>query len=163
MNLTRCLGLGMILLSAALVGCPDAGKKAEKDGGKKIVVTKEDDHGPHGKGPNGGTVFDLGKFHAEFTVDHDKKQCALLILGADEKTPSHIVAKDLTVNTKETKTKDGKVVPPMTIKMAAADEKDGNASKYVGTDPGLSNVAEFEGTVLGEINGKPSKGNFKED
>jgi hypothetical protein len=163
MTPTRCFGLGMLILSAALVGCPDSSKKAEKDGGKKIVVTKEDDHGPHGKGPNGGTVFDLGKFHAEFTVDHAKKECTLLILGTDEKTIQEIAAKDLTVSTKETKTKEGKTVPPMTIKMAAANEKDGKASKYVGTDPGLGNVADFEGVVQGEINGRPSKGNFKEE
>ena len=42
------------------------------------------------------------------------------------------------------------------------DEKDGKASKFVGTDPGLGNVAYFEGTVLGMINGKASEGEFKE-
>jgi hypothetical protein len=31
------------------------------------------------------------------------------------------------------------------------------------TYPGLGNVADFEGTVLGEIDGKPSKGEFKEE
>ena len=31
-------------------------------------------------------VFDLGKYHAEFTVDHDKKECTVLVIGADEKT-----------------------------------------------------------------------------
>jgi hypothetical protein len=42
------------------------------------------------------------------------------------------------------------------------DEKDGKASKFVGTDPGLGNVADFEGTVIGEIGDKPSQGAFKE-
>ena len=42
----------------------------------------------HGAGPNGGVVFDLGKYHAEFTVDHHKKECMVLVLGANEKTPT---------------------------------------------------------------------------
>ena len=56
----------------------------------------------------------------------------------------------------------GKVVPPMTIALKPVDAKDGKASKFVGTDPGVGNVADFEGIVLGEIDGKPSKGEFKE-
>jgi hypothetical protein len=131
---------------------PDAGKAA-----------KADDHA-HGKGPNGGVVFDLGKYHAEFTVDHDKKECTILIVSEDDKDakPAPVAAKEFTLTTKESKTKDGKAVPAMTIKMLAKDEKDGKAAKFVGTDPGLGNVADFEGTVMGEIDGKPSKGTFKE-
>ncbi len=44
----------------------------------------------------------------------------------------------------------------MMNKMLPKDEKNGEATKYIGTDPGLGNVADFEGTVLGEIDGKPS-------
>lgn len=50
----------------------------------------------------------------------------------------------------------------MTITMKAQDAASGKASKFVGTDPGLGNVADFEGTVMGEIDGKPSQGEFKE-
>ena len=107
-------------------------------------------------------VFDLGKFHAELDIKHPKKEMYILILGNDEKTPVAVAAKDLTVVTKEAKGKNGEVVKAMTIKLKPVDEKDGKASKFVGTDPGLGNVADFEGTVLGEIDGKPSKGEFKE-
>jgi hypothetical protein len=158
--------LGLLLAASLMVaGCgqPD-GKKADdkKAGGNKDGGKKEADHA-HGKGPNGGVVFDLGKYHAEFTVDHDKKECTVLVLGNDEKTPTPVAAKELTVTTKETKTKDGKVVAPMTIKMVPKDEKDGKATKFVGTDPGLGNVADFEGTAIGEIGGKPAQGEFKEE
>jgi hypothetical protein len=140
-----------------LVGCgPEGGSRGTGKGG-----TKEEEHA-HGKGPNGGVVFDLGKYHAEFTVDHGKKECTILTLGADEKTPTPVAAKELTLTTKQTKTEDGKVVPPMTIKMLPKDEMDGKATKFVGTDPGLGNVADFEGTVVAEIDGKPSQGEFKE-
>ena len=36
------------------------------------------------------------------------------------------------------------------------------AALLTGTDPGLGDVADFEGTVVGEIDGKPSQGEFKE-
>ncbi|AWM36527.1 hypothetical protein GobsT_56610 [Gemmata obscuriglobus] len=160
MRYTNLFGLGILTAALALTGCENKGDPT-KSGDKKS--SHADDHA-HGKGPNGGVVFDLGKYHAEFTVDHDKKQCTVLLLGGDEKTPKAVSADEFILTTKETKTKDGKVVPPMTIKLAppAGEAKDGKASKFVGTDPGLGNVADFEGTVAGEIAGKPSSGEFKE-
>lgn len=156
-------GFGLLLAALTTLGCSDqtGTPPSAKDKGSAKDVGKKDDHA-HGQGPNGGVVFDLGKHHAEFTVDHDKKECMILVLGDDEKTPTKVAAKELNLTTKETKTKDAKVVPPMTIKMLPKDEADGKASKFVGADPGLGSVADFEGTVLGEIDGKPSQGTFKE-
>jgi hypothetical protein len=156
MMLTILRGVVLTAVALAVAGC-DKGSPVDKKSGEK-----KPDH-VHGKGPNGGTVFDLGKFHAEFTVDHGKKECMLLILGDDETTPVPVIAKDLTVTTKETKTKDGKTVAPMTIQMTAKDTKDGKATRYVGTDPGLGNEAEHEGAVTGVLDGKPSQGTFKEE
>ncbi len=162
MKYAKTLGLGLLVATLMVAGCsqpsttpPAKDKGAEKDGGKKKEHI-------HGEGPNGGVVFDLGKHHAEFTVDHDKKECTIFILGNDEKTPKAVAAKELTLTTKPTKTKDGKVVPPMTIKLLPKDESGGKAMKFVGSDPGLGNVADFAGTVLAEIDGKPSQGEFKE-
>jgi hypothetical protein len=160
MKYAKLLGLGMLITALAVMGCgqqkPDTSKAEDKSGGK------EEGH-PHGPGPNGGVVFDLGKYHAEFTVDHSAKECTILILGDDEKTPTPVAAKEFTLTTKETKTEDGKVVPPMTIKMLPKDGKGSKATKFIGADPGLGNVADFEGTVIGEIGGKPSSGEFKEE
>lgn len=152
----------MLMLAIAVLGCSQDGgaSKQPPKSEKKSVANQK--HEAHGKGPNGGVVFDLGKHHAEFTVDHDKKECTVVILGDDEKTPTNVSAKDLMTTTLETKTKEGKVVPPLTIKLAARDEKDGKASKFIGSDPGLGNVADFEGTVFGELDGKPANGKFKE-
>lgn len=167
MNYVNMLGCGLILGILSLAGCAD-NTPAKKEPAKSEIPKTSSSEKPaphtHGKGPNGGVVFDLGKNHAEFTVDHDKKECTVLVLSGDEKDakPMAVAAKDLTLTTKETKTKEDKVVAPMTIKMVAQDEKDGKASKFVGTDPGLGNVADFEGTLIGEIDGKPSEGKFKE-
>jgi hypothetical protein len=157
MKLAQMVALGLALATFTLAGCSDLTNK--KSAGKK---GKEDTEHVHGKGPNGGVVFDLGKHHAEFWVDHDKNEAMVLFLGDDEKTPLAVAATELTVSTKETKTKDGKVVAPMTIKMLPKDAANGKASKFVGTDPGIGNVADFEGTVLGQIEGRPSEGKFKE-
>ena len=73
------------------IGCGD--KAAQKP-----ATPTTDGHGhPHGKGghgagPHDGTLADWGggKYHVEFTVDHDKQEATVYILGGDEKTPSPI-------------------------------------------------------------------------
>ncbi|MDB5311298.1 MAG: hypothetical protein JWO38_5500 [Gemmataceae bacterium] len=160
MKCANMLGLGLVVTALTLTGCGQ--QSSAPTGDAKKDDSKGGDHAPHGKGPNGGVVFDLGKYHGEFTVDHDKKECTVLVLGMDEKTPVPVAAKELTLSTKGAKTKDGKVVPPMTLKLLPKDEAGGKTSKFVGTDPGLGNVADFEGTVTAVIDGKPSTGEFKE-
>lgn len=116
----------------------------------------------HGAGPNGGVVFDLGSYHAEFTVDHDKQECTIVFLGADEKSSASVAATEFIFVTKETKTAEGKMVAPLTVVLMPVAEKEGKASKFVGTDPGIGNVADFAGTLSGEIDGKPAMGEFSE-
>ena len=162
------LGSGLLLGALLLAGCGDNSTPKKSEPSKTEPPKTSSSSTPpahsHGKGPNGGVVFDLGKEHAEFTVDHDKKECTILVVTGDQKDakPLSIVAKEFTVTTLKTQTKEGKEVPPMTIKMLPQDETGDKASKFVGTDPGLGNVADFAGTVLGEIDGKPAKGEFKE-
>ena len=144
-------------------GCSKSnkGQTAPASGGQSNSAATSSEHA-HGTGPNGGVVFDLGSHHAEFTVDHGKKECTVVVLGDDENTPAAIAASELILNTNETKTAAGTVVQPMTITMKPADAADGKATRFVGSDPGLSNVADFAGTVSGEVEGKPSLGEFKE-
>ena len=152
--------MGACLAAAALVAAGCDQKGSDPTGANKAPAGKHDKD--HGHGPNGGVVFDLGKYHAEFTVDHPAKSCTVLVLGADEKTPTAVAATELTLTTKETKTKEGTVVPPMTVKLLPQGAQGGKASKFVGTDPGLGNAADFAGTIISEIDGKPSQGEFKE-
>ena len=162
MRFSGCLGL--VSLSLVLAGCADKMADTPKSAVSKVKSKSKAEEHNHGKGPNGGVVFDLGKYHAEFTVDHPAKECAVnFIAGEDHNAkPLAVAATELTLATKETKTADGKVVAPMTIKLVPKDAKDGKASKFVGTDPGIGNVADFAGTVLGEVDGKPAQGEFKE-
>jgi hypothetical protein len=161
--------LGLLTVSLALVGCGAQPAPSPAAPTTPVATTtpaaKPDEGGhAHGSGPNGGVVFDMGKYHAEFTVDHPKKECTVLFVTGDatDAKPLPVAATELTLTTKETKTADGTVVAPMTVKLLPTDAQDGKAAKFVGTDEGIGNVADFEGTVLGEIDGKPSQGTFKE-
>jgi hypothetical protein len=161
MSCAKTLCLGLLVAALAVAGCGDKGapkkdKDTEaKDSGKKGHT--------HGKGPNGGVVFDFGAHHAEFDIKHDKKQCVVTVLGDDEKTPLPVACEELTVVTRQTKGKKGEVVKPMTITLKPVDAREGKASKFVGADPGLGIEAEHEGKVFGTVNGKQAEGEFKED
>jgi hypothetical protein len=153
-----CVALVVCGLS---MGCSKGEPKpAAKQGAEK--TTGESDAHPHGNGPNGGVVFDFGKYHAEFTVDHGAQEVTVLVLGEDAKTPASVAATELILNIKEKKTKEGKVVAPMTVTLSPVDALDGKASKFVGKDAGIGNVADFEGMVSGQVDGKPVLGDFKE-
>lgn len=100
-----------------------------------------------------------GKYHVEFTVDHDKQEATVYLLGSDEKTPAPVKAKDgqLLLAIKE---------PSFQVVLKAApQEKDsaGTSSRFVGKHEKLGKVQEFAGTISGEVNGKPYAGDFKEE
>lgn len=160
MKLSMSALLCACVMCFAVAGCSksEPSASAPAPGGAAAPVAEH----THGSGPNGGVVFDLGSHHAEFTVDHGKHECTILVLGDDEKTPTPIDATEFVLNIEETKTADGTVVAPMTVTMSPVDATDGKAAKFVGSDPGIGNVADFAGTVSGEIDGKPAMGEFKE-
>lgn len=120
----------------------------------------EGGHG-HGAGPHDGTLADWGggKYHVEFTVDHDKQQATIYVLGSDEKSAEPI------------KTADGKLLltikePAFQVELTAAPldgEAEGNASRYVGKHESLGIVREFAGTISGEVGGTPYAGDFTEE
>lgn len=128
----------------------DHGHSHAEDGG----------HG-HGAGPHEGTLADWGggKFHVEFTVDHDKQQATVYVLGSDEKTPTPI------------KTTEGKLLltiidPAMQVELTPQPlegETDGKASCFVGKHEKLGTVMEYAGTISGDVEGTPYAGEFKEE
>lgn len=149
-------------LAALCIGCSKSSETTPNTKPATGAAATESAVHSHGTGPNGGVVFDLGAYHAEFLVDHPKHECKVVLLGADEKTPAAAAATELVLVTKATKTADGTSVAPMTIVLLPADATAGKASAFVGTDPGIANVADFAGTVTGEIDGKPASGDFDE-
>jgi len=162
MKFSKMMVPGLLIAVALMPGCSKSNTKPAASDSKGAANGPAVVEHAHGSGPNGGVIMDLGSHHAEFTVDHGKKEVTVLILGDDEKTPAPIAATGFVLNIKETKTAEGKVVPPMTVTVQPVDAKDGKAAKFVGTDPGIGNVADFAGTLSGEIDGKPAMGEFKE-
>lgn len=163
----------LVLIAILVIGCKQENISSKASVNKNLGEDKEKGASSnktelhvHGVGPNGGIVFELGKYHAEFTVDHDKKECTVLMLSSDEKNPQPIKvdAKELMLTTKETKTADGKLISRLTIKLLPkVDALAKGSSIFVGSDANLSNIVNFAGMVIGEIDGKPSQGEFKEE
>ncbi len=90
-----------------------------------------------------------GTDHPEFLVDRDKQQATEDLYGPDEKTPVANAAKSIRLMIVELE---------LVIELLADPQEghsEGKASRFVGTDPGLSVVRECEGT--------PNTGAFEED
>ena len=152
-NLERTLtSLIAIVTLAFLAGC---------GGSEDPAPSGTDDQGQHGhgSGPHEGALADWGggEYHVEFTVDHDKQEATVYILGDDEKTPSPIQAEDIQLS----------IIDPemqVTLKAAPQDgDPTGSASRFVGNHKSLGIVQEYAGTISGVVDGTPYSGDFKEE
>ena len=124
-------------------------------GGVKITTT-DDDH-DHDEGPHGGTVIEFGKYHGEFVVDHTKKTATVYILDGKVKNAVPISASKLLLSIKTPQFQADLFAVPQD-----SDPK-GKCSRFVATHENFAKKQEFEGTVSGEIDGKPYLGDFKEE
>lgn len=167
--MTRTTGFqALAILAAAIwtVGCSQAPVPTKASAKQAAANAKDhghshDDDHHHGAGPHDGTLADWGggKYHVEFTVDHDKKEAVIYVFGGDEKTPAPV------------KTADGKLLltikePAFQVELAArplAGEAEGTSSCYGGTHESLGIVREFAGTISGEVDGTPFAGEFAEE
>jgi hypothetical protein len=150
------IGLFVIGLCLTVVmGCGTSAPPAAPP----VNSTEPAAHAGHGAGPHDGTVTDWGggKYHVEFTVDHDKKEATVYILGGDEKTPAPVKATKVLLSINDPKFEVELMPQPLD------GETDGACSRFVGTHDNLGIVREFAGTISGEIQGTPYTGDFKEE
>ncbi len=151
----------------SVVGCkpPAVEPTAPADVGGHVHADGEahanhDDVGhDHGEGPHGGTVADWGggKYHVEFTVDHDQQQGTVYILGSDEKSAVPIDAESIELSIEQ---------PAMQVTLTAAPQEGDpadKASRFVGNHEKLGVVQEYAGTISGVVDGTPYSGDFKEE
>ena len=159
------LHASLLLTLTLALGCGEADKPAPKPATTPAASTTpaKDDHGhkhaAHGEGPHEGAVADWGggKFHVEFTVDHDKQEATVYILGDDEKTATPIKAATILLNIND---------PKFQVELAASPlkgEAEGTSSRFVGKHESLGKVQEFAGSISGEVDGTPYVGDFKEE
>ena len=170
--------LVLLCLLIATIGCRQSGSTPEPDQNAAGDSTADghgngdaDDDGDgqshdhsveghaHGVGPHDGTIADWGggKFHVEFTVDHDKQQATVYVLGSDEKTMTAIDAESIELSITD---------PEMQVTLQAEPQEgdpEGKSSRFVGTHEKLGVVQEYAGTMTGVIAGTPYSGDFKEE
>ncbi|PAY16875.1 hypothetical protein CKO51_24360 [Rhodopirellula sp. SM50] len=164
--------IALLLTAACLIGFVGCKQETASTTSTPSVETDDHEHGEgergqdhtvaghgHGAGPHGGTIADWGggKYHVEFTVDHDKTQATAYVLGGDEKTPAPIDADSIELNI---------VDPELTVTLNPSPEEsdpDGKASRFIGTHEKLGVVQEYEGSMTGVIDGTPYTGDFKEE
>lgn len=156
------LGLAAVLLAA---GCsepstttPSASSPSTTGTPAAKAPAGESEGHSHGNGPHGGTVADWGggKYHVEFTVNHDKKEATVFVLGDDGKTAAPVKAEKISLSINDPAFQTDLMARPL------EGETDGKSSRFVGTHDNLGIVKEYEGTITGEIEGTPYAGDFKE-
>jgi hypothetical protein len=170
--------IGFALVLASVVGWVGCNKPLAPTNDSPAAITGDHDHDhdhshdhgqgahdhsvaghAHGVGPHAGTIADWGggKYHVELTVDHDKQQATVYILGSDERSPTPIDASSIELSILE---------PAMQVILQAspqAGDPEGRASRFVGTDEKLAMVQEYAGTMTGVVDGTPYSGDFKEE
>ncbi len=112
----------------------------------------------HGAGPHGGAVADWGggAYHVEFTVNHDKHEATVYVLGSDGKTVKSIKAEKITLSIDD---------PAFQVDLVAQPqdgEPAGESSRFVGQHEDLGIVREFSGSITGELDGTPFAADFAE-
>jgi hypothetical protein len=168
------LAFAAALCLVGFLGCKE--KTTTSTSGTVPAATQADDHGHehaegeaghdhtvaghgHGAGPHDGTIADWGggKYHVEFSVDHDKQEATAYILGPDEKTPTPIKAESIQLTITD---------PAMEVTLKASPQESdppGTASRYVGNHEKLGVVQEYAGTISGVIDDTPYTGDFAEE
>jgi hypothetical protein len=121
-------------------------------------IAAENDH-HHGTGPHGGTIADwgAGDYHVEFTVDHDKHEAVVYILGSDALAAAPVKADELLLSLEQP------LVEIIMQPMPLENEPTGMSSRFVGQHEALAEVREFAGTISGVVDGTPYAGDFNEE
>ena len=156
------LHFSLLLTLTLALGCGDQPAPAPNSTPAATGTPAQHEHGHkhagHGAGPHQGVVADWGggKYHVEFTVNHDKQEATVYVLGDDEKTASPIKASTILLSINN---------PKFQVELAAAPlegEAEGTASRFVGKHESFGKVQEFAGSISGEVEGTPYVGEFKE-
>jgi hypothetical protein len=164
--LLRTVAVVFLMAFVSLTGCsgstetssgPETKPSTPVDSGH-AEHNHADGHHDHGAGPHDGTLSDWGggKYHVEFTVDHDKKESIVYVLDGDENSSFPIQVDMLLLSIED---------PEFQVELKAKPlegEPKGRSSRFVGTHDSLGIVKEFQGTISGKVDGTPYFGKFQE-
>ncbi len=148
----------LFAISALAAGCGYEEPATVTNLPKPPAHSHSHSHGDEDAGPHDGTVAEWGdKHHVEFTVDHDKQEATVFILGEDEKTAAPIKAETIQLTI---------IDPAMEVTLKASPQPgdaEGSSSRFVGNHKSLGIVQEYAGAIKGEVDGATHSGNFKEE
>ncbi len=160
LTLTSLIAIGTIAFMVGCGGSQQPATAAPRASGEQSAEHPHDhSHSGHGAGPHDGTLADWGggKYHVEFTVDHNKQEATVFILGDDEKTPSPIKCEEIQLSISD---------PVMQVTLKAAPQEgdsEGTASRFIGNHESLGVVQEYAVTITGLVDDTPYSGDFKEE
>lgn len=154
----------LLVVSATLAlagGCAREKPKTTATNGKKQDGKTPPAHDHPDHGPHGGALAEWGdeEYHAEFTVDHKKKQATVYILDGSAKKPAPIAAETVELTLTHEKS-------PVQITLKADPDKDdpkGKSSRFVGTHDKLGEERPFEGEISANVGDVPYAGKFHEE
>ncbi|MCS7047214.1 MAG: hypothetical protein NZO58_12725 [Gemmataceae bacterium] len=156
MTMHRRVGMALLLLSVTvLLGC--GGHHGGSHKSNVPAAKKHDDDHDHGPGPHNGVVFDFGKWHCEFTVDHKAGEATIYVLTATGNKPVAIHIEKPLLSIKK---------PQFQVELKAVPQSgdpEGKSSRYVAKHEHFAKEQEFEGTLSGVVDGKPYVADFKEE
>jgi len=158
-KLTSLIAIGSLVMFAGCGGSQPPATSGTPAPSQSIAHSDDHTHSGHGAGPHDGTLADWGggKFHVEFTVDHEKQEGTVYILGDDEKTASPIKTAEIQLIIND---------PAMQVALKAVPQDgdpEGFASRFVGNHESLGVVQEYAGTISGVVDDTPYTGDFKEE
>lgn len=98
-----------------------------------------------------------GKYHVEFTVNHDRQEATVYILGSDARSAAPVKAEKLLLSIADPRFQLDLLPKPRSGEPAGA------ASRFVGKHKNLGQVREFGGTISAEVDATPYAADFQEE
>lgn len=146
-----CLSF-LAALMLVVTGCSPTKTEPAKD------HKKREKEGHSTEGPHGGTLVEWGEeeYHAEFTVNREKKEITVYILDKTAQKVTPIEAETVTVTLTN-------VTPSVQVVLKASpdgDEGKGKSSRFVG-DETVGEKGAYKGQIEGKVAGVTYTGPFE--
>ena len=149
MNHSMLLGKSLLaaMLAMALVGCGS-------QSGAPLAEAEHDEHAHESGGPHGGTILELGQYHAEIVHDDAAGTVTAYILDGAAAKNVPVDATEATINV----THDGKGEQFKLTASPVEGEPAGRSSRFVSSEAELSEDLDREGANAAfviTVNGAP--------
>ena len=155
----RILAVAAIFGSTLVIATGCANRKPPGKGTDNSAKNGHEHDHPH-EGPHKGALAEWGneEYHAEFTVDHEKKQATVYILDGEVKKAAPIPVESITLTLSNVK-------PAVQITLKADPDKGdpkGSSSRFIGMHEKLGVEMDFTGQISAKVGDRAFTGDFDE-